>query len=295
LAENYKQPLIGPLRRAIIPLLRYSLWVRRMARPDKYDVMIFNQWPLAHVVFARKSGRTKIVLDWCEVRSGQFYRSLMKWLPGATGRNIAVSLAVANSVAAASGCHVEYIPSGIWPSKYRCEDRTRRSGIVYLGRVTDHKNIGLLIEAFEMMREAGYPGDLIIAGTGPALGVLTTASKSSRFSANIHFLGFVDEDTKIRLLASSEALVIPSRREGFPRVVAEGMASGLPIATVDFPDNGTKTVVRDYGIGIVAEPTAKALSVAVADVLRDWSVYSENCLKHSSELDWKILVQKLLA
>lgn len=295
LAENYKQPFLKPLKRAGVPLLRYSLWVRRMARHEKYDLMLFNQWPLAHVVMASKKGREKIVLDWCEVRNGRLYRTFMKWLPRLSGRNIAVSQAVADSVAAISGRPVEYIPSGVWLSKYRCMSKEKRSGLVYVGRVTEHKNLGLLLEAFELIKEAGYPGDLNIAGTGPALEGLITASKASRFTANIHFLGFVDDETKVRLLASSEALVIPSRREGFPRVVAEGMASGLPVATVAFPDNGTKTVVQDYGIGIVAEPTAKALSVAVADVLQDWQNYSDRCLMHSAELDWNILVQKLLA
>jgi glycosyltransferase involved in cell wall biosynthesis len=294
LAEKYNRPLIKSLRRAVIPLLRYSLWVRRMARPEKYDLLLFNQWPLAHIAFAKKMVRAKSVLDWCEVRDGWLYHAFMKWLPQLSRRNIAVSQAVADVVASTSGRPVEYIPSGVWLSNYRFESKERRSGLVYLGRVTEHKNLGLLIEAFELMKENGYPGDLTIAGAGPALAALTLVSKSSRFSMNIHLLGFVDDETKIGLLANSEALVISSRREGFPRIVAEGMASGLPVVTVDFPENGTKTVVQSYGIGVVAEPTAKGLSEAVSDVLRHWLVYSESCLKHSPELDWRILVQKLL-
>ena len=294
LAENYKRPWIKPLKRAGIPLLRYSLWVRRMARPEKYDFMLFNQWPLAHIVLAENKGRAKIVLDWCEVRNGPLYGAFMKWLPTLSKRNTAVSQDVANVVAAASGRRVEYIPSGVWLSKYRCETKERRSGLVYLGRVTEHKNLELLIEAFEMTKEAGYPGDLTIAGAGPALDTLTVVTKSSRFSTNIHLLGFVDDHTKIALLARSEVLVISSRREGFPRVVAEAMASGLPVATVDFPENGTKTIVQDYNIGVVSHPTATALSRAITNVLRNWDAYSERCLKRSRELDWSTLVHKLL-
>jgi len=103
-----------------------------------------------------------------------------------------------------------------------------------------------------------------------------------------------EDKTKIEILARSEILVIPSRREGFPRVVAEAMASGLPTVTVDFPENGTKTVVLQYGIGKVAKPDARELATTVAAVLQDWRTYSEKALEHSKELDWKILVQKLL-
>jgi len=294
LAENYKKPWIKPLKRAAIPLLRYSLWVRQKAKPGKYDLMLFNQWPLAHIILARREVRAKTVLDWCEVRNGWLDRMFMKWLPKLSKRNIAVSDAVARAVATMSGRHVECIPSGVWLSKYRCESKERRSGLVYLGRVTEHKNLGLLIEAFELMKDAGYPGELTIAGTGPAVKALTMAAKCSRFSKSVHLLGFVDDSTKIALLSRSEALVISSRREGFPRIVAEAMASGLPVTTVDFPENGTKTIVQDYGIGMVSHPTATALALTIADVLRNWDAHSVRCLRHSRELDWPILVDKLL-
>ena len=295
LATSYKQPIVKALRRKVIAMLRYSLWVRRMARAEQYDLMLFNQWPLAHVAFAKSVGRPKMVLDWCEVRSGWLYRAFIKWLPLFASKNIAVSMAVAKSVAAASGCPVNYVPSGVYLSNYHYKRREDRSGLIYLGRVFEHKNLALLIEAFELMKRGGYPGDLTIAGGGPELETLNRARKISPFSENIHLLGYVDEKTKVELLANSEVLVIPSRREGFPRVVAEGMASGLPTATVDFPDNGTKSVVSDYRIGIVAEPNAKALAAAIGDVMEDWDIYSGNCLKYRAELDWDYVVAKLLA
>ncbi len=294
LAPNYQKPFIKPLKRALLPLFRYAFWARGMAQADKYDVMIFNQWPLAHIALARKSARSRIILDWCETRSGKFYQFIAEYLPKLAWRNIAVSQAVADSVAASSGCAVQYIPSGIWPANYRNLPKDRRSGIAYLGRVTEHKNIGLLIEAFEQMKDAGYPGTLTIAGTGFSLDALKASAAASRYASHIHFLGFIDDATKVNLLSRSELLVIPSRREGFPRVVAEGMASGLPTATVDFPDNGTKAVVRQYEIGLIAEPTPQALAEAAISILSEWDRYSENCLKHSVELDWNLLVRKLL-
>jgi len=294
LAPNYQKPFIKSLKRAVVPLLRYSLWARSKARAEKYDVMIFNQWPLAHVVFARRSSRARMVLDWCETRSGKFYRTIAEHLPRLAWRNIAVSQDVADQIAASSGREVQYIPSGIWAANYRNLPRDQRSGIAYLGRVTEHKNLGLLIEAFVRMKDAGYPGGLTVAGAGPTLDALKATAAASPYASQIHFPGFIDDATKIDLLSRSELLVIPSRREGFPRVVAEGMASGLPTATVDYPDNGTKAVVRQYQVGIVAEPLPQALADAAAGVLADWEHYSENCLKHAPELDWSLLVRKLL-
>jgi len=294
LAPGYEKPLFKPLKRAVLPLLRYSLWVRQMARADKYDIMLFNQWPLAHIVFSRKSAREKAILDWCEVRDGRVDRQFQKWLPKLAARNIAVSHGVAEAVSAVSGRRVDCVPSGVWLSNYRCEPKERRSGLVYLGRVTEHKNLALLVEAFERMKDEGYLGGLTIAGGGPSLAALTDAAKASRYGADIHLPGFVDDETKVDLLSKSEVLVIASRREGFPRVVAEAMASGLPVATVNFPENGTKSVVQRYGIGAVSEPSAAALSQNISELLGEWDRYSENCRKRSHELDWSLLVGKLL-
>jgi glycosyltransferase involved in cell wall biosynthesis len=295
LAENYRKPFIKALRRSVFPLLAYSLWVRQVAQADKYDLMIFNQWPLAHIALAKKRARAKSVLDWCEVRGDFVNRFSMKWLPKLPARNIAVSRGVADAVTAASGRQVDCVPSGVWLSNYYSQSKDARSGLVYVGRITEHKNLELLIDSFGLMKEAGYPGDLTIAGPDAYAGRLTLYARSSKFCKNIRLLGLVDEPTKYDLLAKSEVLVISSRREGFPRVVAEAMASGLPVATVDFPENGTRTVVREYRIGVVAKPSAAALSLGVTEVLRNWGLYSESCLKSSSELDWTSLVDKLLA
>lgn len=298
LAENYERPLLKPLKRAGIPLLRYSLWVRRMARAEKYDVMLFNQWPLAHVLFAGGSSRSKIVLDWCEVRNGAVYKSFMRLLPKLARRNVAVSQAVAERVSTASGQTVEYLPSGVWVSKYRRKPKEQRSGLVYLGRVTEHKNLPLLVEAFELMKAQGYPETLTIAGAGVGAGAaleqLKARVSASRFAADIHLLGFIDNAKKVELLAGAKALVISSKREGFPRVVAEAMASGLPIATVDFPDNGTKTVVQEYAVGLVSPPDAVSFTATIFQLLKSWDEYSRHGIEGSATLDWSNIVDKLL-
>jgi hypothetical protein len=64
LAKNYRKPWIKPLKRQVFTVLLYALWVRWMARPEKYNLMLFNQWPLAHIVFAKKDARAKSLMDW---------------------------------------------------------------------------------------------------------------------------------------------------------------------------------------------------------------------------------------
>jgi glycosyltransferase involved in cell wall biosynthesis len=120
-------------------------------------------------------------------------------------------------------------------------------------------------------------------------------SQQSPFREYIDILGFVSDEQKVDLLSSAELLVIPSKREGFPRVVAEAMASGLPVVTVDLPDNGTKDVVRHYGVGLVAKPDPASLARGVTAVSLRWNEYSRAGLAARDSLDWDVVLAEVLS
>jgi glycosyltransferase involved in cell wall biosynthesis len=71
------------------------------------------------------------------------------------------------------------------------------------------------------------------------------------------------------------------------------MASGLPVVTCEFIENGTASVVRHYEIGLVSKPDPSSLSQTIAEALTDWHKYSKICIDASKNLDWSILVKSL--
>ncbi|MGK9165870.1 glycosyltransferase family 4 protein [Inquilinus limosus] len=298
--EHYQRPQSRLVPRNPITILKYATWVRGVLKSRSFDLSLFNQWPLAHIAFAPRSARQRAILDWCEVRDARFYR-LMQWmLPRLSGQNMGVGPAVCDRIGAASGRPVFYLPSGIRRSAYRSLPAAERRGILYLGRITAHKNLTFLIDAFARLKAAGHNrqgalgGDeLVIAGDGPELPALRAHAADSPAAGQIRILGPVTEQQKIELLGTARLLAITSRREGFPRIVAEAMASGLPTVTARFPENGTADVIEHYGCGVVTAPEVDAFADGLIAVTDDWEDLSRRGLARAEELDWQALAEQI--
>ncbi len=289
-APRYRRSLIPKMPRSVWAIARYARWARRTASAGAYDVYLFNQWPFGHLAVAPASVRERAITDWCEVRGGRLYGAFERRLPRRSARNMAVSREVAEGIAAASGQSVDALPTGVDTRQFRAD--VVRGGVLYVGRLFEHKRVPLLVEAFAKLRANGFTGTLTIAGDGPARTDVdrAVASLDAATRAAVQVMGYVDEAEKVRLLAAAAVLVLPSMREGFPNVVSEAMASSLPVVTTNDSGNGTAAVVREYGIGEVADPTPSAIADAVRTVLEDWPAYSQRAAAGGASLDWSALV-----
>ena len=293
-SPSYRRSRIFPLPRSLMAILRYAYAARKLVQSENFDVIFMNQWPLLHVLALPRPMRRRAVLDWCEIRTGRIYCWFQNTLPRLVAANTAVSEDVLRHVNARGRTGTAFlVPSGIDVSRYVAAGRASRHGLIYLGRVAAHKNLPLLIDTFDELCRRGLRTTLTIAGAGPAEADVAARAASSPFAADIRILGSVDEPTKLRLLAEAELFVLPSWREGFPRVVAEAMASGLPVVTTRYPENGTVGVVEEYGCGLAADPTPAALADAIGEGLQNWDVLAKCARSGAPLLDWGVVVDSL--
>ncbi|AFM16090.1 glycosyltransferase [Mycolicibacterium chubuense NBB4] len=290
---RYKTPRIAALRRNWSDIIRYSGAVRRMAAQGDHDFYLLNQWPLRHVTALPNEVRAQSALHWCEIRDDRLLRTLQAQLPKRVGSNFAVSEAVAAEITEQSGCECGVLPSGIVAERYRSAPERDRSGVLYVGRLAPHKNLPLLVDAFALAVTRGIDGDLVIAGDGPSRAAVEEHVRNSPVATRVHVLGSVDEAQKIQLLSESAVLGMPSRREGFPRVIAEAMASGLPVVTADFAENGAKDVVKQYGAGVVCGQEPADFAEALLAAQAGWDSYSQAGLAGAADLDWSHIAEKL--
>jgi len=283
---RYKKPRIRALRRNWTDILKYSAAVRRLPSKRNYDFFLMNEWPLMHVLALPKHARLRSAIHWCEIREDPLLRTIQARFPKRVGMNFAVSESVAAAIRHQSHQECGVLPSGIVADRYRSLPRNERSGVLYVGRLAPHKNLLMLVDAFALAAERGFTGDLVIAGAGPSEKEIEKHVRASPIASRVRVLGSVEEAQKIDLLSKSAVLGMPSRREGFPRVIAEAMCSGLPTVTADFAENGGKDVVRQFGAGVVCgtEPTDFADGLLAAEA--GWEGFSQAGLEGAQSLDW---------
>jgi len=96
----------------------------------------------------------------------------------------------------------------------------QREGALFVGRLSHEKGIDIILDAW---RSANIP--LAVVGDGPWSEAVRAAQ-----SPMLSYLGPRSPDEIFNLMKRSRFLLVPSiSYEGFPRVVAEAFASGLPV------------------------------------------------------------------
>lgn len=115
---------------------------------------------------------------------------------------------------------------------YLRDERSRYpSKFLFVGRVEENKGIFDLIDIINMLNESGKAVSIDIVGGGAAFESIQHQIELNNWSY-ITLHGLISDKTELqRLYNSSDAFLFTSHFEGFPRVLYEAMASGLPIFT----------------------------------------------------------------
>jgi glycosyltransferase involved in cell wall biosynthesis len=143
--------------------------------------------------------------------------------------------------------------------------------LILVGRQERGKGTEILLDAAREL--SGELPDLTVdvVGDGSALNEFRARAASLGLRDRVRFHGKVDRTRVIELLQGAGLFCFPTASEGFPKVVLEAMACGLPVIT-------TRVSVLPFLIGadcgvILEERGAPALAEAVRRCLRDGDAY----------------------
>jgi glycosyltransferase involved in cell wall biosynthesis len=136
----------------------------------------------------------------------------------------------------------------------------------FVGRLTRDKGLPELVEAFDAILAAKPESHLLLVGWFDAAEDALGDDLRSRIASHprIHMTGFVaDTSPYYRVM---DVMVLPTWREGFPNVVLEAAATGIPVVTT--LSTGSRDAVVPEVTGLLIPPGYPiAISEAVLQLL----------------------------
>jgi glycogen(starch) synthase len=140
--------------------------------------------------------------------------------------------------------------------------------VVYSGRLEWEKGVHDLLEALPAMR-ARHPGlRLAVVGEGSQASELARQAAELGVTADVTFVGWVEDDALVALAAAADVAVVPSIYEPFGLVALEAAAVGTPLVVAD--TGGLREVVEHGVTGLrFAARDVEALTHAVSALLDD--------------------------
>jgi glycosyltransferase involved in cell wall biosynthesis len=136
--------------------------------------------------------------------------------------------------------------------------------ILGVGRLIDLKHWSDLIEALRVVRK-DIDARLIILGEGPLRSVLEDQVANLGLSDMVDLAGY--KINPYPWMASSDVFALTSVSEGFPNVILEAMACGLPVVSTDC-HAGPAEILNESSYGIlVPNEDIQAMARAIRKIL----------------------------
>jgi glycosyltransferase involved in cell wall biosynthesis len=106
-----------------------------------------------------------------------------------------------------------------------------RGPILFMGTLEPRKNVGVLLEAYEALRQMmpDAPPLWLAGGATAAAAPWLRAIAEPPLAGHVEHLGYIPADRRYDLYARASMLILPSHLEGFGIPVLEAMTVGVPV------------------------------------------------------------------
>jgi glycosyltransferase involved in cell wall biosynthesis len=161
---------------------------------------------------------------------------------------------------------VHFVPNAVKPPTVLAapfSEEGRPPRIVAAGRLHPKKGFDVLIAALALLRDQDQAFDCEIAGEGDERARLEGLIAQHGLGDRVRLVGWRDASA---FLATGDVFAFPSYQEGFPLVLLEAMAVGLPVVSAAIP--GPVEMIADGADGVLVPPgDPAALARGLAGVI----------------------------
>jgi glycosyltransferase involved in cell wall biosynthesis len=285
-AVGPRMPLYGSNgRRRVLPPLVFGVGVlgHLLLRGRRYHAVHTGSFPYFSMLAAalvRPLHRFRLVVDWHEVWTRDYWREYMGALGGRLGWAVQrLCIRVPQRAFCFSQLNLERLKAeglraeperlpGLYAGPQPAgEPASAEPVVLFAGRHIPEKRVLALVPALALARERAPELRGALLGDGPERSAVLRAIEEHGLGGAVVAPGFVEADELERTLGRALCLVLPSRREGYGLIVVEAAAAGTPSIVARAPESAATELIEEGENGFVAESVEpQALAEAILRV-----------------------------
>jgi glycosyltransferase involved in cell wall biosynthesis len=149
-----------------------------------------------------------------------------------------------------------FLPNPIDLQRYPFSEEKRKEQVLFLGALLKGKGVYDVLRAVPLLA-ASHPHLHFVLCGDHEVEKLEQAVQQQNLTRQVKICSWVGYPEKLALLHESAILILPSYSEGFPVVVLEAMATGVPVIAT--PVGGLPTMMQDGEQLLFTEPRNPAM------------------------------------
>jgi len=229
-----------------------------------------------------------------------FWRKMSEFLLKNAGKVIALSEDMKRELQKIYCGEILVIPNGIELDNYKNLKKqsfqvSNNKILIFVGRLNPVKGLIYLIRAMEIIHIEMENTILMIIGDGDERKSLEEMVIKLHLEKVVIFNGEIPNKDVPKYLVQGDVFVLPSLSEGFPNVILEAMAAGLPIVSTNV--NGLSEIIRNEENGYLVEPkNPQQLADKLLQILKNpiqSKKYSNNNIEKVEKYSWKNVIKYL--
>jgi glycosyltransferase involved in cell wall biosynthesis len=173
----------------------------------------------------------------------------------------------------------EVVPNAVDTSLFFPPDMERPDGtgtlrLLFVGNLSREKDLPTLLRALARLDQRSHSWLLDVIGDGPERADYEMTAAALDLRGRVNFHGSQPKPTVAQMMRGADLLVLPSRVETFGAVVAEALASGLPVVSTNV--GGVPELVDESGGTLVPPDDPVALADAIEHTVENLDLFDRH-------------------